>query len=337
MFLRPGCTVVAEIGQAHDGSLGTAHAYIDAVARAGADAVKFQTHIAAAESTAAEPWRIRFSPQDDTRFDYWRRMEFTEAQWRGLADHARERGLLFLSSPFSFEAVDLLERLDVAAWKVGSGEVENLPLLARMAATGRPVILSSGLSTWAHLDAAVAVVRKAGAPLAVLQCTSAYPCPPDRVGLNVMDEIRLRYGCVTGLSDHSGTIWPGVAAAALGATVLEVHVVWSRECFGPDTAASVTTADLRQLVEGVRAIEAMRAHPVDKDAAAGLVAGLRDVFGHSLVASRDLPAGHQLGRDDIALKKPGTGVPAARVEAFVGRVLARALARDAQLQEADVV
>src|SRR4029077_7411686 len=115
--IGPGqpCLIIAEIAQAHDGSLGTAHAYVDAVAHAGADAIKFQTHIAAAESTHSEQFRVRFSPQDATRYDYWKRMEFTEEQWRGLGDHARERGLLFLSTPFSMAAVELLERLDMPA------------------------------------------------------------------------------------------------------------------------------------------------------------------------------------------------------------------------------
>src|SRR3954467_12321991 len=116
---RTGCIIVGEVADAPDGSLGLAHAFIDAIARAGADAVKFQTHIAAAESTPAEPWRIKFSKQDETRYDYWKRMEFSESQWRGLAEHAAERGLLFLSSPFSMEAVELLERLNVPAWKIG--------------------------------------------------------------------------------------------------------------------------------------------------------------------------------------------------------------------------
>ena len=217
------CLVVAEVAQAHDGSLGTAHAYIDAVARSGADAVKFQTHIAAAESTATEPFRVRFSPQDATRYDYWRRLEFTAQQWRGLADHARQQGLIFLSTPFSFAAVDLLAELEMPAWKVGSGEVTNLPLLDRLAATGRPVLLSSGMASWRDLDEAVGVLRAQGAGLAVLQCTSAYPCPPERVGLNLLEELRTRYGCPVGFSDHSGTIYAGLAAAALGANLLEVH------------------------------------------------------------------------------------------------------------------
>jgi hypothetical protein len=138
--------VVGEVAQAHDGSLGTAHAYIDAIADAGADAVKFQTHIAAAESTAAEPWRVRFSPQDATRYDYWKRMEFTPEQWAGLSDHAKARKLTFLSTPFSFEAVDLLERLDIAAWKVGSGELTNAP--SSFISLPRPAVRSSSRAAW---------------------------------------------------------------------------------------------------------------------------------------------------------------------------------------------
>jgi N-acetylneuraminate synthase len=122
------CLIIGEVAQAHDGSLGMAHAFIEAIAAAGADAVKFQTHIAAAESTPAEPWRVRFSAQDASRYDYWKRMEFTEEQWRGLKQHAFEKGLLFLSSPFSLEAVELLERVGVAAWKIASGETGNRPL-----------------------------------------------------------------------------------------------------------------------------------------------------------------------------------------------------------------
>src|SRR5437870_5935664 len=146
------CLIVGEVAQAHDGSLGIAHAFIDAIAAAGADAVKFQTHIAHAESTRAEPWRVRFSLQDESRYAYWRRMEFTEEQWLGLRRHALDRGLLFLSSPFSFEAVELLRRVGVAAWKVASGEAANAPMIDQMAATGLPVILSTGMSRLDEID-----------------------------------------------------------------------------------------------------------------------------------------------------------------------------------------
>jgi len=336
--IGPGhpCFVIAEVAQAHDGSLGTAHAYIDAVARAGADAVKFQTHIAEAESTPGEPFRVKFSPQDATRYDYWKRMEFSEPQWQGLADHARQAGLVFLSTPFSFEAVEWLDRLEMVAWKVGSGEVTNLPMIERMASTGRPVLLSSGMSDWEELDRAVNAATGAGAPVGIFQCTTAYPCPPEKVGLNVLDEIRRRYQCPVGLSDHSGTIYAGLAAAALGADLLEVHVVFSRECFGPDVRASLTTAELAQLVGGVRFIHTAMAHSLDKQAMAAEMSELRTMFGKSIVAARNLPPGHRLAPGDLALKKPGTGIPAARLKEVLGRKLKQAVAANTILSEKDL-
>jgi N-acetylneuraminate synthase len=332
----PRCLVIGEVAQAHDGSLGAAHAYIDAIAAAGADAVKFQTHIASAESTPSEPWRVKFSRQDRTRYDYWKRMEFTDGQWLGLKHHADERGLLFLSSPFSVEAVELLTRVGVAGWKVASGEVTNRPMFERMAATGWPFLLSTGMSSWEEIDAAVAWVREAGLPLGVLQCTSAYPCPAERVGLNLLEEYRARYGVAVGLSDHTGAIYAGLAAAALGAAVLEVHVTFSREAFGPDVPASLTTTELRQLVQGVRAITEMRGHPLDKDAAADELQGMRRLFNKSLVAREDLPAGTWLSAAHLAIKKPGTGLSPEQLSNVVGRRLLRDLRRDELLAATDL-
>lgn len=320
--------IVAEVAQAHDGSLGAAHAYIDAVARTGAQAVKFQTHLAAAESTARETFRVRFSRQDATRYDYWKRMEFSEVEWAGLAAHAAERRLIFLSSPFSVEAADLLERIGVPAWKVGAGEVSNAPLLDRLGATGKPVILSSGLSGWAELDAAVARLAAAGSPVAVLQTATRYPCPPEELGLNVLAELRARYGCPVGLSDHSAQVAAGLAAVALGASIVEVHVVFSRECFGPDTVASLTVDEVAELAAGARFIHAALAHPVDKDASAAKLSDLKALFGKSLVAARPLVAGQILSAPDVACKKPGIGLPPGDLPRVLGRKLRRAVPAD---------
>ena len=333
---RGGCIIVGEVAQAHDGSLGLAHAFIDAIAESGADAVKFQTHIAAAESTADEPWRVRFSPQDETRYDYWRRMEFNESQWASLKRHAEDRGLLFLSSPFSIEAAQLLARLGIAAWKIPSGEVSNLPLLEMVGHHGRPVLISSGMSRLAELDAAVERLSALRTQYAVLQCTTAYPCPPEKVGLNMMSVFRNRYGCAVGLSDHSGTPFPSYAAATLGADVLEVHVTLSREMFGPDVSSSLTTSEMRTLVAGVRFIESMLANPIDKDAVGTELEPLRKLFTKSVVARVDLPAGTVLQAEHLTTKKPGTGVPAARLPQLLGTRLRRTIRADDQVLEADL-
>jgi len=330
------CLIIGEVALTHDGSLGLAHAFVDAIANAGADAVKFQTHIAAAESTPSEPFRVKFSRQDATRYDYWKRMEFTEEGWRGIAAHARERGILFLSSPFSIEAVDLLERVGMPLWKIASGETSNAMLLDRILDTRSPVLLSTGMSPIEEIDAAVARVRARGADVGVFQCTTAYPCPPEKIGLNIIPFLRERYGCWVGLSDHSATIYPGLAGAAIGMDMLELHVTLSREMFGPDVIASVTTAELRQLVDGIRFIERMRANPIDKDASAQETAPLRRLFTRSLVAKADLPAGTVLAREHVAVKKPGTGLPPDRLQEIIGRRLTRPVTADQLLAAEDI-
>ncbi len=335
---RPGspCSVIAEVAQNHDGSLGMAHAFIDAAANAGADAIKFQTHIAAAESTPSEPWRKPFSDQDASRMDYWKRMEFSEAQWSGLREHARKRDLRFISSPFSLEAAKLLIRVGVDAWKVASGEISNPDLLDAMCATGLPIMLSTGMSRLHEIDAAVERIRKSGAPLAVMQCTSVYPCPPELVGINLIPAFRERYECSVGLSDHSATIYPGLAAATLGIEVLEVHLTLSREMFGPDVIASITPTEMRQLVEGIRFIERMRANPIDKDDLPESVASLRDIFMKSVVVREDLPAGTVLRTEHLTTKKPGSGIPAGELPSLVGRRLRNAVDRDTLLTPEDL-
>jgi N-acetylneuraminate synthase len=330
------CSIIAEVSQAHDGSLGMAHAFVDAAALAGADAIKFQTHIASEEGTRAEPWRTQFSLQDATRYEYWRRMEFSAEQWHGLKEHAAKRGLHFLSSPFSLAAIELLKRVGVAAWKVASGEISNLPLLDAMASTGLPLIVSTGMSPMAEIDAAVERLRRHHVPLAVLQCTSMYPCPPELMGLNLIAEFRERYGCAVGLSDHSATIYAGLAAATLGVEVLEVHITLSREMFGPDVAASITTQELRQLVDGVRFIEKMRSSPGDKSLLPDDVTSLRQIFMKSVVAVRDLEKGRILRPGDLTLKKPGSGIPASELPALIGMRLRRSVEGDAVISMDDL-
>ena len=320
--------IVADVAQAHDGSLGAAHAFIDVVTSAGVDAVKFQTHMAAAESTPDEPFRVPFSRQDASRYDYWKRMEFSPEQWQGLTDHARERGIGFLSSPFSLEAVDLLESIGMPAWKVGSGEVTNTLLLKRLIDSGKPIFLSSGMSSWEELDAAVAMVVDAGVPCMVYQCTTQYPCPPERVGLGMLAELKRRYNLPVGLSDHSGDPCFGIAAAALGAASVEVHIAMHRDCFGPDVPASLVPEDLALMVHGIRAVEASLSHPLDKDADAAAMTDLKKMFGRSLVTRFPVRAGQVVTMEMLTAKKPALGLPPSQADQVVGRRARRDLPVD---------
>ena len=317
----PSTFIIAEVAQAHDGSLGLAHAYIDAAAKTGADAVKFQTHIAAEESSPQETWRVKFSRQDATRYDYWKRMEFTVEQWAGLKQHAEEKGLAFLSSPFSLAAIQMLERISVPAWKVASGEVTNQLFLDAMISTRLPILVSSGMSYLEELDATMAQIKTAGIRAAVFQCTTAYPCPPEKIGINQIFELIARYDCPVGLSDHSGTPYPSLAAVTLGASLIEAHITLSREMFGPDTSASLTTQEFTQMVEGVRFINKMIAQPIDKRANADEMGPMRKMFGQSLVAATDLEAGTVICKENLSCRKPGTGIPSANINSVLGKKL----------------
>ncbi|THB65929.1 MAG: N-acetylneuraminate synthase [Gammaproteobacteria bacterium] len=313
--------IIAEVGQAHDGSLGILHSYIDAIAQTGVDAIKFQTHIAEAESSEYEPFRVNFSYEDKTRFDYWKRVSFDRGQWLEIKQHCNQVGLDFISSPFSIAAVELLEGIGIDKYKIGSGEVSNMLMLELIAETKKPVILSSGMSSYAELDAAVDLFNLDDGLLTLLQCTTKYPSGPEDVGLNVIQEMRQRYGIPVGLSDHSGTIYPSLAAAAQGANALEAHVVFDKRMFGPDSASSLTVDEFKMLSDGVRSIEKMHSSPVDKNDNQQF-AGLKKIFEKSLAINCDLDAGEEVKRYHLEAKKPAEkGIPASEFSKVLGKRL----------------
>lgn len=334
---RTGQTfVVAEIAQAHDGSIGILQSLIDAVAATGVDAIKFQVHIADAESSALEPFRVRFSPVDVTRYEYWKRMELPLAEWRRLKERCESLGVEFLATPFSNAAVNLLEEIGVNRYKVGSGDTANPLLLERIARTGKEVILSTGLGSLEELDITVAMLRSYGNPYAVLQCTTRYPTAPEDVGLAWLAEFRERYRCPVGLSDHSGTIYAGLGAVALGASVVEAHVTFDRRMFGPDAKASLSIDEFSRFVDGIRFMEKARCSGPEKSLDEGK-RELRRMFGKSLAVNRDLPAGHVLVFDDLEGKKPSdAGIEVGELEQVIGRTLVSDKQRWEFLQQDDL-
>jgi len=329
--------IIAEIGQAHDGSLGILHSYIDAVAETGVDAIKFQTHIAEAESSMAEPFRINFSYEDATRFDYWKRMSFTKEQWVGIKKHCEEKGLEFLSSPFSQAAVDLLEDIKITKYKIGSGEVTNFLMLEKIARTGKPIILSSGMCSYQELDAAVKFIEQFGNELSILQCTTSYPTPADRIGLNVIGEMKKRYpNHQIGLSEHTANIATGIAAVTLGAEVLEFHAVFDKRIFGPDTSSSLTIDEVTELVRAIRFLEKAIQHPIDKNDLNPYL-DLKKIFEKTLAVNKDLPEGHEITFDDLEAKKPAQqGISANEFKNIIGKKLLVAKSKYDFLKEKDL-
>lgn len=334
--MRNKVFIIVEVAQAHDGSLGILHSYIDAVSKIGVDAIKFQTHIAEAESSKYEIFRVNFSYEDKTRYEYWKRMEFTLEQWKDIKKHCETVGLEFMSSPFSCAAVDLLESVGIKRYKIGSGEVTNFLMLEKIARTGKPIILSTGMSSFKELDKTIEFLKPFKNKLAILQCSTSYPTKPESVGLNVINELKRRYNIPVGLSDHSGTIYPAIAAVSLGVNIIEVHVVFDKIMFGPDSTSSLTIEELKQMVDGIRFIEKSLNNPVNKDDNSKFL-DIKKVFEKSLAYNRDFKKGHTIKFEDLESKKPyGQGIPAKDYRLIIGKKLKKEVRKYSFLKEENI-
>ncbi|HGY92398.1 MAG TPA: N-acetylneuraminate synthase [Planctomycetes bacterium] len=329
--------VIAEIGINHNGDPVLAHRLIDAAADAGAQAVKFQTFVPeecahdAAGLTEDQKGRV-----DGSMLEMIRRLCLDGCHWRELKAHAEERGVLFFSTPFDSPSLDTLLDLGVELLKVPSGELVNLPLIRRMAATGLPTIMSTGMSDLEETRRAVGLWWEAnGGPLALLQCTSAYPARPEELNLRAMTTLRQAFHVVAGFSDHTLGHEAAVAAVALGARIIEKHFTLDRAMQGPDHAASATPEDFHELVDAIRRTEAALGdgvkRPVEREYA------VREAARRSLYFAADLPEGHVLGETDLKALRPGTGFPVQRLEEILHRPLSRDVRAGEAVTEAHVL
>lgn len=315
--------IIAEVGQAHEGSLGILHSYIDALSKTGVDAIKFQTHIAEAESSQYEPFRVKFSYEDDTRYDYWKRMEFSLEQWKEIKRHCDDVGVEFISSPFSNMAVDWLEELGVNKYKIGSGEVNNFLMLEKIAKTNKEIILSSGMSSFQELDETIDFLKKYKNKISILQCTTQYPTTAKDIGLNVLQELKERYNIPVGLSDHSSKIYSMLAAVSLGAEILEFHVTFDKRMFGPDSKSSLTIDETKELVEGVNFIKESIENKIDKNDN-NRFSELKNIFEKSLCVNNDKKKGDLITFHDLEAKKPyGYGISAKDYKEVLGKKLTK--------------
>ena len=264
-------------------------------------------------------------------------MEFSLEQWKALKQHCEEAGMEFLASPFSNAAVDLLEEIGVQRYKIGSGEVNNFLMLEKIAQTGKSIILSSGMSSFEELDNTVAFLKQRKVDFSILQCTTAYPTSSENYGLNVIEDLRRRYGVPVGYSDHSAEIAPCIAATALGAEILEFHAVFDRNSSGPDASSSLEIDEIKELVKSVRKIGTALNHPVNKEEN-GQFAELKAIFEKSLAVNKELKAGHVLRFEDLEAKKPkGYGIDASEFQKVLGKALNKDLDRWDFLKEGDLL
>jgi len=326
--------IIAEIGMTHDGSLGQALALTKSAAESGVDAVKYQLHISEAETIQNAPQPPYFKAEP--RYDFFKRTAFNTEQWRKIKEQCKECGVKFIVSPFSIEAVKILEDIGVDAIKIPSGEITNIPYLEYIANTGIPAIISSGMSSWQEMCECIDIFKSRNCNIAVMQCTSEYPCPPQAVGLNVIDQIKESYpGIPVGLSDHSSGIWAAIAAWMKGATLIEKHFTLSKKMYGPDAQMSMEPDEMAMLCFSVKSLETALANPVDK-AQVEQFKDMKKIFQKSIVAVKDIKKGTILSDDMIGYKKPGTGLEPKYYRNIIGKKVTRDLTFDDIIYEGDI-
>lgn len=320
--------IIAEIGINHEGDIYKAVRMIHDAHEAGAKCVKFQCHIVGDEYIPAAKNIIPPNATENI-YDMMVRCSFTEAQERALKRETEKLGMLYLCTPFSRAAAGRLHRMDVDMYKIGSGECNNYPLIKQIASYGKPVILSTGMNDFDSIDPAVNILKTAGVPLALLHCVSMYPAPYDKMNLGAIQELKARYHVPVGLSDHSIGLYCSFAAVALGADIIERHFTSDKRWPGPDIPISIGPVKLRELIEGRRAIvEAMagKAKGVSEESRTAEFAFA------CVVTTRPIRQGESLARDNIWVKRPGTGmIKAAQYEACLGRVALKDIPKDTQL------
>ncbi len=331
---RP-CYVIAEAGVNHNGELSLAMRLVEAAAKAGADAVKFQTFSADRLATEGAPkadYQRQGAEETQSQREMLRRLELSAGAHRSLIDACRRHGIEFLSSPFDEESADLLDSLNVPAFKIASGELTNLPFLAHVARKGRPIILSTGMSTLDEVRAAVRTIQEEGnKTVALLQCVSCYPADPADVNLRAMATMEKAFEVPVGYSDHTRENEVALAAVALGACILEKHLTLDRSLPGPDHLASTEPREFAELIRGVRAVESALGSGEKRPAAAE--SAVAAVARKSLVAVRDIPAGSAITAEMIVAKRPGTGLSPSLRDRVVGRRATRDIPAGALLRE----
>jgi N,N'-diacetyllegionaminate synthase len=324
------CFVIAEAGVNHNGDINMAKKLIDAVKEAGATAVKFQTfkaeHVVTREAGKAA-YQIETTGNEESQFEMIKKLELSESDFRELFHYAHEKGIVFLSSPFDKDSVDLLDELGMPAFKIGSGEITNFPLLEYIARKGKPIILSTGMATLREVEEALQVIQDQGVKdIILLHCVTSYPAMAKDINLKAMETLSVAFNLPVGLSDHTVGITIPIAAVALGACVIEKHLTLDRKLPGPDHRASLEPEELRQMIEAIRDVENAMGDGIKR--LTEKEEEIKKAARRSIVAKVDIPLGTTITEDMLDIKRPGTGMEPKYISKVVGSVARSLIRRD---------
>ena len=318
--------IIAESGSNHDGNIILAKQHILSAKKSGADYVKFQMHIAEEETLKNAPSPSYFNKED--RFSYFNRINFSFKDWIKIKNYCKSNKIGFLCSPFSVKAVELLEKLNVKMYKVPSGELTNIPLIERLKKTNKHIILSTGMSDYSEIDIATRTLKK---NFSILQCTSMYPCPITKVGLNVFKSLKKKYNCQVGYSDHTIDFSSGFAFAANGASIIEKHFTLSKKLYGSDAKHSMEPNEFKFYVSTIKDIWKINKSFVDKNNLAPFKK-MKKIFEKSIVTSEKVKKNTVLKFKNLSFKKPGDGIRADLFKKIIGKKTKVELPKDTKIK-----
>ena len=312
--------LIAEVGLSHEGSLGVAISMIDRAKEIGADAIKFQMHLANEESTPEEKFRSNTFIQDKSRYEYWERTSFTYNEWYKLKRHCDKKKIIFLCSPFSLKAVEYLKKLNVDAWKIASGEFNNLLLIDKiLTISKKPIILSTGLTFDNEIKKVISMIRKKNKNIILLQCNSKYPTKIEEVGHDLINKFEKKYKLDVGISDHSGNLNSLISSVTMGACIIEAHVCFSKSFFGADTSSSITFEEFNFLSKFVRDFLKIKNSINNKNKLDRNQIKLRKMFNKCLAFKNKLKKGTKLKKENFIDVKPMLGIQSFDYKKILGK------------------
>ncbi len=327
--------IIAEIGQAHGGSIEKAFKFIDKIKESGGDAAKFQLHLASEESTLDEPFRVKIK-KFKNRYKYWESVEFSLEEWFKISNYCKRKKIIFMSSVFSKKGVHILKKVKTNAWKVASGEFSSSELINDMIKTKLPILFSTGMMNLREIEKLHNKLNKNSANHAIFQCTSNYPVKLKNTGLNVINELRQKFNCQIGYSDHSGLLSPSIMALTLRANLVEVHLKLNKNDRGPDSSSSLDFKEFKDLCRIRDEIFLINSNPVNKNIIKKDIRVMRKLFGKSIALKIDLKKGSVIKRDHLTMKKPGFGFNRNQMKNIIGRTVANFVSSKRILKPKDI-
>ena len=320
--------IIAEVGSVHDGSFGNALKLIDLAKECGANIVKFQMHIPEEETLDSAPSPKYF--KGEKRFEYFERIKFNKTQWTNLYNYSRQKKIKFMVSPFSEKALEILLETGIDYIKIASGEITNLSLLEKVALSNIPCVLSTGMSDWEEINVAINILKN-GNLSAIMQCSSIYPCPKEKIGINVITELKKKYKSRIGISDHSQGELGCLAALCFGATFFEKHITFSRKMYGSDAANAMEPTEFKNLTKNLKDLSLIISSNVDKNDLKSYVS-MRHIFQKSIYYNTDLQEGSKISKKNISFKKPYVKISSSEYKKFIGKILKKRVKKNQLLK-----